>query len=121
MYQVMNGATLGVPPIQTVYGRVLLADGETPAAGALVYVTVRNGAPGTAESAPLSAIIDDQGYWSLNLGAARTPTGDSYYTAERDSSVVVDVQHPDTRGQTQILPTSDLSAGLSLILFREER
>jgi subtilisin family serine protease len=121
--QVTTGATLGVPPVWTVYGRVMKPDGETPAAGTLVYVTVQNGEQGAAESAPLSAITDDQGYWSLNLGAARTRAGDSYFTfaEDKDIEVIVDVRHPSAGSQTQAVPVHDLTAGLLSMLAGETR
>ena len=73
-YTVTTGPTLGLPKSDTVYGRVLKSDGTTSAEGAIVYVTVvdRDGQGSSGESAPLSGLVDGNGYWSVNLGSART-------------------------------------------------
>jgi len=73
LYQFTTGPTLSPPASYTRYGQVFNPD-NSPAAGALVYVTLRDAdgqdSPGAA--APLSALVGADGYWSLNLGGART-------------------------------------------------
>ena len=81
LYQFTTGPTLSLPPSDMIYGQVFNPD-NSPAAGALVYVTLRDAdgqdSPGTA--APLSALVDAGGYWSLNLGGARTADNATPFT-----------------------------------------
>lgn len=72
-YTVTTGPTLGLPPSDTIYGQVLLADGLTPAQGAIVYITLQDadGKGSSGQSAAMSALVGKTGYWSANLGNAR--------------------------------------------------
>lgn len=66
-------ATGGLPASHTIYGQVMDAEGG-PASNVLVIITLEDadeqGSPGQA--ALLSAITNEAGYWSANLGNART-------------------------------------------------
>jgi len=72
-YQVTTGPDLAIPAPYLVFGQVLRADGRQ-AAGSLVYLTLQDndgrGTPG--ESALLSALVDQDGYWSQSLSNARS-------------------------------------------------
>ncbi len=117
-YQVATGPTLGIPGVETAYGRVLELDGETPAAGVLVLLLLRDGdrAGSPGESAPLSAVTDGQGYWTVNLGAARTVAGDAYFTADGADRVVVRAWHPVLGHAARIVSLGELPAALPLEL-----
>lgn len=95
--------------MQTVYGRALRPDGETPAGGVLVQLVLRDsdgeGSPG--QSAPLSAVTDARGYWSVNLGAARTPAGDAYFAATGADRLKVTAWHPTARHVIEEVPLQD--------------
>jgi hypothetical protein len=72
-YTVTTGAALALPASDTVYGQVFKEDGSTAAAGTLVYITLidDDGSGESGEAAPLSALVEDSGWWSTNLGNAR--------------------------------------------------
>jgi hypothetical protein len=76
LYQFTTGPTLPPTSPDLIYGQVFLPDGATPAAAALVYITLHNadGLGSAGDAAPLSYVIlaTDDGYWSVDLGNART-------------------------------------------------
>jgi len=69
LYPIRTGPNL--IPVGSVQpaGRIFLADGYTPASEAIVYVTVSGPA---GPSAPLSTLVDENGYWFVELINART-------------------------------------------------
>ena len=73
-YQFTTGPTLSLPPSDLIYGQVFDPMTSRLAAGALVYGQLRDAdaqdSPGAA--APLSALVEAGGYWSLRPGGART-------------------------------------------------
>ena len=81
-YSAVTGLTLAVPAPDTAFGKVFKLDGSTFAVGAIAYVRVRdnNGQGSPGQSAWLSALVDDTGFWYLNLAQARTAGGDSYFS-----------------------------------------
>ena len=95
-YTVTTGPLLvSPPPSDVAYGQVFQADGITPAEGAIVYVTVvdKDGEGSAGESATLSALVDGDGYWNVNLGNARTVdlNGGFVYSASGDD-LLLEVQ-----------------------------
>jgi hypothetical protein len=109
LYQVTTGPMLNIPAADPAYGRVLLADGVTPAAGALVYVTLSDadGTGSAGEAALLSAVTDDAGYWSVNLGGIRTADGRSYFRYAGQDHLVLSV-HRAVGQQTAVsIPMAD--------------
>jgi len=80
-YQVTTGKQLGIPSTDPVYGRVLQADGMTPAEGVMVYVTLvdGNGTGSGGAAGTLTARTDADGYWAVNLAEARTADGQAYF------------------------------------------
>ncbi|MBC8422466.1 MAG: right-handed parallel beta-helix repeat-containing protein, partial [Chloroflexi bacterium] len=81
-YTVTTGPTLGLPSSDTIFGQVFKEDEVTPAEGAIVYITLfdDDGSDSPDEAAPLSALVDDTGYWYANLGNARTSDLSAYFT-----------------------------------------
>jgi len=118
LYRVTTGLTLEIPAVQTVYGQVLQVDGMTPATGVLVQLVLEDGdgegIPGP--SAPLSAVTDGQGYWSINLGAARTLAGDAYFNTSDGDRLVVRAWHPALGRTARKVPLRNLPAALPLEL-----
>ncbi len=117
-YEVTTGPTLGIPAVETAYGRVLLTDGTTPATGVLMKLVLEDGdgEGSSGQSAPLSAVTDGQGYWSINLGATRTLAGDAYFDASGDDWLVVRAWHPALGWTARKMPLRDLPAALPLEL-----
>ncbi|WP_423226410.1 CARDB domain-containing protein [Candidatus Amarolinea aalborgensis] len=118
LYQLTTGPTLSPPTPDLIYGQVFLPDGVTPAAGALVYITLRdaNGQGSPGDAALLSDVIQtgDDGYWNVNLGNARTtdltqsfqysPAGDQVRLVATDGSGCEAEQVVDTANDTSALP-----------------
>ena len=57
-------------------GQVFLDDGQTPALNSIVYITVSNS---NEQSAPLSTIVDKNGFWFVELINARNADYQSLY------------------------------------------
>ena len=81
-YTVTTGASLSLPASDTIYGQVFKADGTTPAQGAIVKITVgNNDNSGSSENAaPLSALVDTNGFWNTNLGNARLSDQSAFFS-----------------------------------------
>jgi hypothetical protein len=77
LYSFTTGAELPPPTADYVYGQVFMADGVTPATGALVRIALQDadgqGTPGQAGL--LSALVDEGGYWATDLGSTRRLPG----------------------------------------------
>jgi len=81
-YVVTTGPVLtSTAGLDTVYGQVWRADGATEAAGTIVYVTLADadGSGHTGAAAPMSALVEPNGWWSANLGNARRPDLGDYF------------------------------------------
>ncbi len=61
---------VGTGTTYTVFGFVKKSDEVTPAAGAIVYLTLTHG----VESYSLSTLVDSNGAWTLDLGNLKNPT-----------------------------------------------
>lgn len=74
------------------YGQVFLKDGVTPAKDVIVDIKLKDkdGAGTSDESQLCSLLINDKGYWYVNLKNVRTKELDSYfdYTKNKDKLVV---------------------------------
>lgn len=85
-----------VPRSQSAYGRVLAADGATPFAGALVTILVQDGdgrgTPGS--SLALSALTDENGYWYVNVGNARTAGGAPFDFSASGDTLLIQASRP---------------------------
>lgn len=82
-YPVTTGGTLPIPPAGgTVYGRVFLNDGVTPANGSIVYLRLidADGAGSPGHSQWVSSQVT-QGYWFLDLYGIRTANATAYFVA----------------------------------------
>jgi hypothetical protein len=96
-YQLTLPPTGGIQPgADYFWGYVYQADGITPAAGAIVYVTLEDGdgAGSPGSSAPLSALADAGGVWYVNLAFARTADYSAFfaYTASGSDLAHVEAQ-----------------------------
>jgi secreted trypsin-like serine protease len=99
--------TAAVPRSQSAYGRIFLNDGQTPAAGRLVLLTVvdADGQGSSGRSLLLSTLTDSNGWWYANFGNARTESGDPFQFSGADQieSRVVRADLPPT---TVTIPVS---------------
>jgi len=126
VYSVTTGPMLSIPRADSIYGRVLLSDGVTPAAGALVYLTLQDSDPAGSRGQAdwLSALADATGYWIVNLGSARTQDRTEYfaYTAADGLSLAawynpsVHASQATVAGQAAPAPVIVLSGGQRMYL-----
>ncbi len=123
-YQVNTGPTLSIPDVYTPYGQVFLADGATPASGALVYVTVADddGQGTVGQAALLSAITEESGYWSLNLGVARTTAGSAFFDYSNEDSLLLEAWgNLDSRASQGTTVGQSAPAEPSMVLARQRK
>ena len=102
-----------LPSSDTVYGKVYLADGKTPATGTLLYLKVQDhdGAGSKGEATLLSALVDEEGYWHANLGNARlSDLSDSFSYSARGDELVIEVHHTTTMVRQTIDTANDSQA-----------
>ncbi len=97
-----------LPRAQSAYGRVVTADGETSAAGVLLLLTIndRDNEGSSGATLPLSALTDANGYWYINLGNARTQTGERYSFGEIDEVNLTVIQAGATE-TTRVVRVAD--------------
>ncbi|MBI1298923.1 trypsin-like serine protease [bacterium] len=69
-----------IPQSHSAYGRIWQTAGRSPSTAMQVKLTLINADDaGTVDkSLPLTGLLDGNGYWYVNLGNARTPSGDIY-------------------------------------------
>ena len=93
------------------YGRMFLEDGVTPAAGAIVYISLRdNDGSGTGGDSQLCSVMtDENGYWYYDLKNVKSQTFDSYfdYSEEGGDSIVIEVKGPDGLQSSMVVDTSN--------------
>ena len=81
-----------------VYNQIFLNDSKTPAKDVIVDIKLKdNNTSGTSgESQLCSLLVDDNGYWCINLKNVRTEDLSSYfdYSKNRDS-LIVETRGPD--------------------------
>jgi hypothetical protein len=118
-YTVSTGPTLGLPVPDTIYGQVFLADGVTPAEGAIVYITLMdsNGAGSPGQAAPMSTLVDEYGYWTVNLGNSRVAGLTNYFLySSSGDSVAIEVQGAAQGTASQTVDTSADTPAASMTL-----
>lgn len=118
-YTVTTGPTLGVPPTDTIYGQVFKSDGTTPAVGAIVYITLRDadGQGSSGAATPLSALVEDSGYWYTNLANVRTPDLSSYFTYSASGDAVeLTAQGAGDGTATQTVDTANDTPAPAMVL-----
>lgn len=80
-YEITTGSTLGSPTgSDTVYGTVLDESG-IPASGAVVYLTMPN-------AQPISAQVRNNGNWVVSLSSIRTETLDDWIAYDLETTVL---------------------------------
>jgi hypothetical protein len=118
-YTVTTGSTLGVSSPDTIFGQVFKADGLTPAAGTIVYLTISdgNGSGSSGSAAPMAALVEGNGWWSANLGNVRLAdlSGSFDYSASGDQLEVF-AQGADDGTARQTVDTGDDTPALPMVL-----
>jgi hypothetical protein len=110
-YQISTGADLiPVGSIQPA-GKVLLCDEYTPARDSIVYIHVSSNADSTI-SAPLSSLVDTNGFWYVELSNIRTSDSmNSYVVSDQhtlhiavsgDQSIQIEAPVMDNEGGTRL-------------------
>ena len=80
-YSVTTGPSLGLPASDLIYGQVFKEGGTTVAEGTIVYITLSDvdEVDTSGQAAPLSSLVDSDGYWRTSLGNARTADLSDYF------------------------------------------
>ena len=93
-HSVKTGPSLGLPGSDTVFAQVFKSDESTFAEGTIVYITLEdaNNSGSAGQSAPLAALVDNNGYWFTNLADARTTNLNSYFTYSNGDKVQLKAQ-----------------------------
>ena len=118
-HSVTTGPTLGLPVPDTIYGQVFLADGVTPAEGGMVYITLMDddGLGSSGQAAPMSTLVDEYGYWTVNLGNSRTTGLTSYFSySSSGDSVAIEAQAATQGTASQTVDTSADTPAASMTL-----
>ena len=119
-HTVTTGPMLGLPPSDTIYGQVFLADGVTPAEGAIAYITLQDAdAQGSSgQAAPMSTLVDENGYWTVNLGNSRTASLTSYFSySSSGDSVGIEAQGAAQGTASEAVDTSADTPAASMTLI----
>jgi len=119
-YTVTTGAILS-PSADTdiAYGQVFLSDGITPAEGAIVYITLRDGdnAGTSGDSQLCSSLVGSAGYWYFNLKNVRNQALDSYFNySGSGDKLVLNARGPNGEIASQLVDTSQDSPASSMTL-----
>jgi hypothetical protein len=118
LYRVATGPTLDIPVAHTAYGRILQGDGVTPAAGSLVYLALhdRDGRDTPGQADILSALTDEDGYWAVNLGAARSKYRDAYFVYGDGDGLSIEARHSPAVQAGQVVAVSQAAPAPALRL-----
>ena len=87
-FVVETGPILSIPSPNQVYGKVLFKD-ESPAKDAVVFLQIKDnnkrGSTGCSQS--FAGIVNEEGYWTLNLGGIRDDSFSSYFLWSKGEDV----------------------------------
>jgi hypothetical protein len=98
-YTHQTGPTLtGNPPSDTAYGTIL-TPAQTPASGALVYISLEN-------TAPLASIVREDGSWAVNLSQARTANLQNFADYDSQTSMIQILVQDAVASQTLVTTTA---------------
>ncbi|NOX61185.1 MAG: hypothetical protein GXP42_04460 [Chloroflexi bacterium] len=118
-YQFTTGPTLDLPATSPAFGRVLDVDGATPAAGEIAYVTIldADGQGDSGSSALLSSLINADGFWSVDLGSARTQDLTDYFDFSLETDRIrVEILRDDGCGASAVFTTKHDSPAQDIVL-----
>ncbi len=94
-FSITTPLTLGTPPpADTAYGTVNTA-ADTPAEGAIVYLSLDN-------ATPVSALVKQNGNWAANLSTARTLDLSAYATYDAATTKIEIAVQPATGELTKV-------------------
>jgi len=91
---------------EMISGGVFLADGTTPAEGAIVYVQI-----GTSSSQVMSALVGNTGVWGVNIALVRTDDFQDYYDYDDTDAVVVEAQGAADGTDSQAIDVATAKGG----------
>jgi hypothetical protein len=111
MYSVHTGDNLiPVGSLQPA-GQVLLCNGNRYATNAIVYIQISNGLD---QSAPLSTIVDNNGYWFVELVNARDQNNQGLFRVSEGNTLSIDVQGGQMGKASLELSAMDNKGGMVL-------
>ncbi len=110
-YQATTGPNLiPVGSIQPA-GKVFLNDKLTPATGSIVYITAFNK---KGVSAPLSTLVDENGYWYIELVNARDEDNQMIYNLNNEDCKLIISAEGNTGSASLEAPVMDSEGGTKL-------
>lgn len=83
------------PPADTAYGTVITS-ANTPAEGAIVYLSLEN-------ATPISALVKQNGNWAANLSTARTSTLSQYASYDAKTARIDILVQPGTGDPAKVV------------------
>jgi|GEM_PF-2016161 len=94
-------------------GKVVEADGETPAEGAIVYVTIKDidGQGSSGSSALESVLVDQNGFWNVELVNARTSDYQDLFGFTEDEDHLIAQVNGGPKGRGYLETTASDNAG----------
>jgi hypothetical protein len=100
------------PAADTVFGTILTAV-DTPAEGAIIYLSMEN-------ATPLSALVKQNGNWATNLSLARSPDLQSYATYDPETSQIdMLIQSNDGEPTTAVTTTGNDQPVPTIVLGKQ--
>ncbi len=92
-------------------GRIYEEDGKTPANGAIVYITVEGG---MGKSAPVATLVDENGYWYVELVNSRTADLQGLFAVTGDDVLGIEVDGGLMGAVALITSATDNEGGTNL-------
>jgi len=103
-YEVTTGPGLDFAWPEMISGRASLADGATPAEGAIVYARI-------GSSPLLSALVGGSGVWALDLAQLRTADAQACYEHSGTDDVTLDAQDGTGAAASETVAIATATAG----------
>ncbi len=104
-YEIITGPDLGLPSMPEITsGKIYKADGITAAEGTIIYASI-----GTSQV--LSALVDGNGNWGMDIAPIRTADNQSYYTHSDSNDISVEAQDAADGITTQTVTIATAKTG----------
>jgi hypothetical protein len=117
-YTQTTGPSITGPSSRLVFGRVLQEDSATAAAGAIVYLYVKDGdsTGTTGESQAFSALADGTGTWNQNIGTIRQQSLLAYFSITEGDQLCLEAQWENLSGDAMCVPIGETAPAANLVV-----
>jgi len=104
-HEITTGPDLGLPPMpEIISGKMYKADGITAAESNIIYVSI-----GTSQK--LSALVDSNGNWGMDIASIRTADYQSYYDHSDSNDISIEAQSAANSTASQIVTVATAKTG----------